>query len=66
MSELETMNFKAIAASLRNMNEEMTIVKAEIVELKRTNAQLVQLLHQIQQRQIVGLAAQVGTGPTER
>ena len=63
-SELETMNFKSIAMSLQNIGEEMATMRAEVVELKKVNSQLIQRLDLIQQRQLHGLVAQVGSGPT--
>ena len=63
-SELETRNATAIAESLGSMSEDMSMMRAEIIELKKTLSQTIGMIQGIQQRQIHGLVAQVGTGPT--
>lgn len=64
MSDLENRNATAIASSLRSMSEDIMAMRGEMVELKKTLAQAIGMIQIIQQRQIHGLAAQVGTGST--
>ena len=64
MSDLDQRNATSTAASLRSMAEDMTMMRAEMIEVKKTMAQLIGELQQIKQRQIMGLANKMGTGAT--
>lgn len=64
MSELDQRNATSTAASLRSMSENMTMMRAEMIEVKKTMSQLIGELQQIKQRQIMGLANKMGTGAT--
>lgn len=63
-SDLEKRNANATAAALRSISEDMTAMRAEMIEVKKTMAQLIGELQQIKQRQIHGLAGKIGTGAT--
>lgn len=64
MSDLEKRNQTAIAASLRDIAEQLASIHGEIVELKKTQSQMLILVNDVKVRQQHIFAASKGTGPT--
>lgn len=61
---LLTRNVNAVTQALQSQATDLTVLKGEIVELRQSVNQLTLLLNQVHQRQLHGLAANVGTGAT--
>jgi hypothetical protein len=64
MSDLDRRNALATCQALNALNEDVAMIRAELVELRKQYSQVLQQLQRIEQRQIHGLAAQIGTGAT--
>lgn len=64
MSDLDKRNQTAIAASLRDIAEQLASIHGEIVELKKTQSQMLMMVNDVQVRQQQLFAVSKGTGPT--